>query len=320
MVSLLILLCGGISFFTPARSQLLKVPLTIGELRYELSIVPTLEGVQSMANRFCSERHAEFNVELDGNIKSNCVIPVAQYLSEAVIAQRERAVDVPAIRVPLKLGDKEFAITFQATEMGAQNMAARFCREQGTSLGLTAAAEIEGCIGRLGAYLRDAVRREVTGASLAPSSSEVATVKVSLKVGTSVFDFTWSPAVRSTRDMAQQFCSTHGPSLNVRIPEDLDSCIANVSEYLQQAAEAEMQGQTGRGVTTTATTATTAVTARVQIDANTFEFSFNPDSASARATAIKFCDTYGDKLGISRDRLETGCVEVVTSVLMKYIQ
>jgi len=317
MVSLFVLLFGSISFFT-ARSQLLKVPLTIGELRYELSLVPTLEGVQSMANRFCSERHAEFNVELDGNIKNNCVIPVAQYLSEAVIAQRERAeAEVPAIRVPLKLGDKEFAITFQATEMGAQNMAARFCREQGTSLGLTAPAEVDGCIGRLGAYLRDAVRREVTGTSLTQSSTEVATVKASLKVGASVFDFTWSPALRSTRDMAQQFCSTHGPSLNVRIPEDLDSCIANVSEYLQQAAEAEMQGQTGRGV---ATATTAAVTARVQIDANTFEFSFNPDSASARATAIKFCDTYGDKLGVSRENLETGCVAVVTSVLMKYIQ
>ncbi|MBZ4217652.1 hypothetical protein, partial [Klebsiella aerogenes] len=65
-----------------------------------------------MALRFCSERGHEVGV--DGDLKSRCVQPVAQYLSEAVIAQRAeaQASEAPAIRVPLKLGDKEFAITF----------------------------------------------------------------------------------------------------------------------------------------------------------------------------------------------------------------
>jgi len=295
-----------------AGQQTVSVPLKIGELQYDVTLVPTLEGVQSMASRFCKERHADFAVPMDGNIKSTCVTPVAQYLSEAVIAQRAeaQASEAPAIRVPLKLGDKEFTITFVATEMGAGNMARKFCAEQGPSLGFTEATVLDGCVRGLSEYLRDAVRKEVgvPGGTVA---------RVSMRVGGQTFDFSWDPTVRSTRDMAVQFCSEHGAQLNVKKDEMESSCVIPVAQYLQQAGEG--QGVAAPPPPPLPPTNTTPIKATIQIDANTFDFTFLPNSESARATALKFCDAYAVKLGILPENYETGCINVIMTTLLKYI-
>ena len=315
MSSLLLFVFSLVFLNVVAGQQTVSVPLKIGDLQYDVTLVPTLEGVQGMASRFCQERHADFAVPMDGNIKSTCVTPVAQYLSEAVIAQRaeSQASEAPTIRVPLKLGDKEFAITFVATEMGAGNMARKFCSEQGPSLGFTETTVLEGCVRGLSDYLRDAVRKEVGPPRDNRRPEGQSTVaRVSMRVSGQTFDFSWDPTLRSTRDMAVQFCSEHGAQFNVKKDDMESSCVIPVAQYLQQAVESQ-------GVAAPPPANATPIKATIQIDTNTFDFTFIPNAGSARATAAKFCDAYAIKLGILPENYEAGCINVITTTLLKYI-
>lgn len=304
--------------------SLLSVPVTIGDLQYEVELIPTMEGVRDMAKRFCRERHNDFNVEMDGNFQSNCITPVAEYLADAIektnrqLQERERAAlaastKAETIRVPLKIADNEYEITFPATEVHARHMAGLFCTERGPSIGVTAANYVDSCLRPIGDYLKDAVRKRVG----APSSTQ-SEIKVSMRVGSQIYDFSWNPAVKSVKDMSVQFCVEHGASFGVKQSNMDSNCVDPVYRYLQEAVESQNAGE-APVAPAPSSPKDELITANIQIDETTFQFKFNPTVQSAKATAVKFCYTYGDRLGLTRENLDTGCIAVILQTLINVV-
>jgi hypothetical protein len=288
--------------------ELVTVPLVAGDREYSIQLVPTFEGVQSMAAHFCVERGVEIGVTGDSLA---CRASVADYLTRSIISQRVES-QHRSIRVPLKIGSKEFSITLPANQQSAIQMARQFCSEQGASLGFTDANVNSDCVGPLSVYLADAARKEV-----APNNSaEEALLKVSMRVEGDAYDFAYNPSVRSHRDMALEFCQQHGGAYGVTL-DTLPGCVSQVATYLQQAA-ATAAAASSEKTEIKAAPAPAPVTARIQIDDNTFEFKFAPDSASARATAEQFCAKYGPQLGLLPENNE-GCVNVVLTELMRVV-
>ena len=278
------------------QQGLVSVPLKIGDLEYSVTLQPTAEGVAEMSRRFCAERASEFldDVSADGGLESVCVVPVYNYLENAVMAMK-RPDAPPTLKVPVSIGGTQYEITFPRSDIGAMRMASEFCLKEGTKIGITADTFYDRCLLPLGDYLKTAVRKEAEGQVIA----------VTMRVQGKTFEFKWDSRRQDATSMARMFCDQNGKSLGIAPQDTLSKCVAPVANYLTN--NSQQPAKPSQPVTTTAT---------LTIGGQTFKFEFEATEASVRATAAKFCTEYGARLGIPEEDLGIKCVNIIATALV----
>ena len=142
----------------------ITIKLRANEKDYEITFQPSAVSIDGVANAFCSEKGEELGVTQQSF--PECVQQISDYvmgeLQDFVNASAAPAKTQPpappagALRLPLKIGDREFAVEFVPQTVTPQQVATQFCVEQGRSLGFTEENVYE-CINPVAAYLANAI-------------------------------------------------------------------------------------------------------------------------------------------------------------------
>lgn len=322
LLRLSVALCTCICYVL-CQGGLIKTTMKVGgALEYEIEFVPTLAGVRAIARKFCDERRADFGITAD-NLLSSCLDPVVEYLDK-VVEQRQSSVGgsnggkLEEISVPLRIGEDEFLITFTATEEAASEMAVRFCKERGSTFGITDDNFQTDCVIPIGDYLRRSVPTRAIE-DLPPSPSLLNDVEVSMKIGDKIFDLAWNSKYNSAENMARQFCLQHASkSLNIAI----EACIPPVQNHLKKAGTPiDNRSRNGR-VKERAVDKKAGpqlVKAKIKIAGEEYEFRYAPTNTDALAKATEFCRETGPSLGVHEDSMEEQCVKPIVGTLVDAI-
>lgn len=324
---LTILLCLAIWLVHVVGQQggLVKTTMKVGEFgpEFEIEFLPTMAGVRAIARKFCDERRADFGITTD-NLLSSCLEPVVEYLDKVVeqrqssFGERSSSGKAQEISVPLRIGEDEFLITFTATEEAASEMAVRFCRERGTTFGITDDNFQTDCVIPIGDYLRRSVPTKAIE-ELPPSPSLLNDVEVSMKIGDKIFDLAWNSKYNSAENMARQFCLQHASqSLNIAI----EACIPPVQNHLKKAGTPiDYRSKNGRVKERAADgkSGPQLVKAKIKIAGEEYEFRYEPTKDDAIAKATEFCRETGPSLGVLEDTMDEQCVKPIVGTLVDAI-
>ena len=136
--------------------EMITVSLKVegSNLEYSISVVPTKDGVQSIAQKFCRERKEDFGITDDNLIA--CLVPVVDYLSQFVPKEPEKAPpreeDV-TVTVHMKIGGFVYNIKWDNRRTNINRVATKFCIEQGEYIKAT----FDDCLGPVEAHLMQQV-------------------------------------------------------------------------------------------------------------------------------------------------------------------
>jgi len=140
--------------------------------------------------------------------------------------------DENTVSVPLKLGEREYTLTFPATHDAANEMARKFCKEKGE---VESESGLNMCTQRLSQHLSKSVDNEKPRATTTKEnifSKKEEVIKVSLGIGGKVFDFEFEPDLESTNDAAKKFCVSQLETLNIQMNR-LHDCVQPVEDHLK---------------------------------------------------------------------------------------
>jgi hypothetical protein len=308
---------------------MMKTTMKVGDsLEYEIEFVPHREGVRSIAKRFCEQRMSDFGISTE-NLAS-CLEPVTEYLDKVVEQRRkighERgagesrgASKVADISVPLRIGEDEFIITYAPTDGAASEMAVRFCKEKGSTFGISEDNFQTDCVIPIGDYLRRSIP-EVASDDILPSQPAILNdVEVSMKIGEKIFDLAWNSKYNSAENMARQFCLQHADtSLNIAV----EDCIPPVQNHLLKAGTPiDYRRRNGKMKERKAEkkAGPELVKARIKIAGEEYEFRYQPTKEDATKKAIEFCRETGPSLGVEEDTMDAQCVEPIVDTLIDAI-
>jgi len=160
----LILILGAVVIgcfgFVIQAQEMIDVSFKIGsDLEYVIAMVPTTDGVQAIAQKFCKERKEDFGITEDNLIA--CLVPVVDYLSQFI----SKEPDNPLLReenfsVSLKAAETEFNISMQPTTEAAVATALNFCQQHGSKFGILNSTFEEECVKPVEEYLMEAAETE----------------------------------------------------------------------------------------------------------------------------------------------------------------
>ena len=299
---------------------MITVSLKVGEnLEYDISMVPTMDGVQSIAQKFCQERKEDFGITEENLIA--CLDPVVDYLSQFVPKEPEKQVPREEdFSVPLKVGDTEFKISLQPNAEAAVATALTFCENHGARFGITEATFMEDCLNPVGEYLKGAAETEAKARAVRRSqlaeAEEAARqlaalpddVTVPMKIGGLTYSLAWNSRRTNARNIAIKFCTEQGEAINA----SFDDCLGPVEAHLtQQAALVKQEKQPAP-----AAEDLRVVKAKVDVAGREYEFRFEPTEVDALRVARGFCTDRGAELGVQAAQAEQQCVRPVLKVLM----
>ena len=149
----LLLVALAVVLYVANSQEMVTVPLSVGENTFDIQFVPTEQGVRDITTQFCEQRGADFGITDAANMDV-CTVPVmnnlAQYIkqpeseseseSAAPVAQQQASMpSISEIKVPLKIGESEYEISFEPTAAGASSVAVKFCQ---VSLSLSLGIEV----------------------------------------------------------------------------------------------------------------------------------------------------------------------------------
>ena len=148
----------------------ITIKLRANEKDYEITFQPSAVSIDGVANAFCSEKGEELGVTQESF--TECVRQISDYVmrelqlfvseSSTQASSQSRGPSAGAMRLPLKIGEKEFAVEFLPQEVTPQQVATQFCIEQGRSLGFTE-ENIQECVNPVAAYLARAIEERIKG-------------------------------------------------------------------------------------------------------------------------------------------------------------
>jgi len=312
---------GCLGFVVQAQEmEMVNVSLKVGEnLEYDISMIPTMDGVRSISQKFCQERRGDFGIAEDNLIA--CIEPVMDYLSQYVPKKPE--VPVPQeedFTVPLKVGETEFKIKLQPNEEAAVATALTFCEDHGARFGITEATFVEDCLNPVGAYLKGAAEAEAKAragrraqlAEAEEAARQLAAlpddVTIPMKIAGLTYSIAWNSRRTNARNIAIKFCTEQGENINA----SFDDCLGPVEAHLTQQAALLLQSKEPAPVAEDLR----VVKAKVDVAGREFEFRFEPTEADALRVARGFCSDRGAELGVQAALAEQQCVKPVLKVLM----
>ena len=306
--------------------KMITTKMKVGsDLEYEIEFVPNSAGVRYIANRFCEERRGDFGISFANMV--SCTEPVIEYL-DSVLERRaagrgaEEVEPVGELSVPLKIGEEEFLITYEATEEAALEMAVRFCTERGDTFGISEANFQVDCVVPIGDYLRRSIPTRPdnndSNDGLPPPPSLLNDVEVSMKIGEKIFDLSWNSRYNTPENMARQFCLEHAKQ-NLNIP--VEDCIVPVLNHLVKAATPiDPRGKLGKvSERSPEKSEPQLVKAKINIAGKEYEFRYEPTRDDATKKANEFCRETGPSLGVEPDTVQQQCVRPIVNTLMDAI-
>ena len=142
----------------------ITIKLRANEKDYEITFQPSAVSIDGVANAFCSEKGGELGVteqsfpECVRQISDYIMRELQDFVNASTTPARAQPPAPPAgtMRLPLKIGDREFAVEFVPQNVTPQQVATQFCVEQGRSLGFSEENVFE-CINPVAAYLANAI-------------------------------------------------------------------------------------------------------------------------------------------------------------------
>lgn len=323
-----------------SAQDLITVPLKVGDgLEYEVSLVPTAEGVKSITKMFCNERMSDFGIT-EENIDI-CIEPVESYLSQYIPqeaktdATTEQQELEPDMTLPLKVGDQEFEISIQPNADAAVATAITFCQQHGAKFGVTEETFLENCLNPVGEYLKSAAEAEAAtraerrrilleaDARARQLALEPDDIEVPMKIADLAFNIAWNSRRSNAKDMAIKFCTEHGDMINA----GFEDCLPPVEEHLTKQAEIQMSQNAAAAAANENNAATVAaadevriVKAKVDIAGEEFEFRFEPSEADALKVSTDFCADNGVALGVAAETIEVQCIKPILRVLLNALE
>lgn len=327
-LAVVLALCTWVSF----AQDLITVPLKIGEgLEYEVSLLPTIDGVNQITQMFCAERKGDFGIT-DENIDA-CLEPVHSYLSQYIPAAAKPAaqeVSEPDMLIPLKVGEQEFEISIQPNADSAVATAITFCQQHGTKFGVTEETFIENCLNPVGEYLKAAAEKEAAVRSdrrekLAEAEArarqlalEPDDVEVPMKIGDLAYNIGWNSKRTDAKNMAIKFCTEQGDAIGAGFQD----CLGPVEEHLtaQSASQLARRAAPAMDGVTGVDEELRIVKAKVEIAGEEFEFRFEPSEADALQVATSFCVDNGSALGVQAETIEVQCIKPILKVLLNALE
>jgi len=310
---------GCLGFVVQAQ-EMITVSLKVGEgLEYDISMIPTMDGVRSISQKFCSERKEDFGITEENLIA--CLDPVVDYLSQFV--PKEPEAEVPSeedFSVPLKVGETEFKISLQPNADAAVATALTFCRDHGARFGITEATFMEDCLNPVGEYLKGAAETEAKAratrkaqlAEAEQAARQLAAlpddVTIPMKIAGLTYSIAWNSQRTNARNIAIKFCTEQGESINA----SFEDCLGPVEAHLTQQAALLLQDKKPVQVAEDLR----VVKAKVDVGGREYEFRFEPTETDALRVARGFCTDRGAELGVQAAQSEQQCVKPVLKVLM----
>ena len=149
--------CFG--FFVQAQ-EMVNVSFKMGpDVEHVIAMIPTTDGVQAVAQKFCEERKEDFGFTEDNLIA--CLVPIVDYLKQFVPKEPDNLLSREEnFSVSFKVAGTEFNISMQPNTEAAVATAVVFCQQHGTKFGIQEATFVEECIKPVEEYLREAADTE----------------------------------------------------------------------------------------------------------------------------------------------------------------
>lgn len=217
------------------------IQLKVNEIDYEITFQPSAVSIEAVASTFCQEKAPELGVTTE--TLSNCVTQINAYimqqLKDYVDANSKQQMMMPApgtppMRVPLRIGDRDFTVEFVHQLTTPQQVATQFCVEQGASLGFTTET-VAGCIDPVQNYLANAISSQLS--ATAGAESKAKPFEVSLMIGSEEFKLAFDPYTVSARTAAGQFCGEKGYSFGITQENVMTACVAPVQKLIQESID-----------------------------------------------------------------------------------
>lgn len=337
----LLLVALAVVLYVANSQEMVTVPLTVGENTFDIQFVPTEQGVRDITTQFCEQRGADFGITDAANMDV-CTVPVmnnlAQYIkqpeseseseSAAPVAQQQASMpSISEIKVPLKIGESEYEISFEPTAAGASSVAVKFCQEQGSSFGITKENFNEACLIPIEGFLNKAaedntrvkrelqVKQEALAAEEAALASMPDDVMVNMQIGEYVFDVAWNSKRTNAKNMAIKFCNEQSAALNI----GFEDCVVPVEKHLSESSATQVDPQ-GEAVQEAAKASTKIVKAKVNVAGKEYEFRFEQSEADALKVATHFCRDQGPALGVKPETADAQCVKPILNTLLAALE
>jgi hypothetical protein len=141
----------------------IQVKLKVNEIDFEITFRPSAVTIEEVANAFCTDKGNELGVT-DATY-AGCVDEINKYLLRELVdyveSQTPKAASAASqdkpMRLPMRVGDRDYTVEFVPQRVTAQEIATQFCIEQGASLGFTNES-IQECIAPIASYLSSAIQ------------------------------------------------------------------------------------------------------------------------------------------------------------------
>mmetsp|Transcript_9022 Transcript_9022/g.9069 ORF Transcript_9022/g.9069 Transcript_9022/m.9069 type:complete len:754 (+) Transcript_9022:119-2380(+) len=357
-----------------------------GGMRYEIRFNPSTVSPAAMASTFCSQQATAIGITADampGCVKSVSEYLYKVLQGQTGVSERERERQEESVseglkqetsattattttstgaeqqsdsinvsepvtfQVTVKIGEKEYDISFQPSVVTAEAAAASFCRDEGGSFGITAET-LGDCVRAVSEFLTRALKsrkadpaQEQTAEKEAGAAYEktktasdeemVRALSVTLSVMGNDYDITFRPEVTSAATAATTFCSERATEFGL-IPETLPACVGSVRDALAVAMEKELGiksdfvAQTSSDVSTPEKTGmeggqtprvpapATALKVMLSVNEKPYDITFQPNVVTTEAAATSFCRDQGAAFGITPATF-SDCVASVSKFL-----
>jgi hypothetical protein len=138
-----------------------QVKLRVNEIDYEITFQPSAVSIEAVANEFCTEKSQELGVTQE--TLSACIAQINAYVLQQLKSYVETNTQTATaqnndelMRVPLRIGDREYTVEFIPMQTTPNQIATQFCIEVGASLGFTN-ENIGECISPVQSYLTQVI-------------------------------------------------------------------------------------------------------------------------------------------------------------------
>jgi len=207
------------------------------------------------------------------------------------------------LSVQLKVREDEFTLSFPISEVGAEQMAARFCVEKRAIFSSAKTEEdlVEQCYVPIGDYLKQSVAKHL---GLLPDR------KAQLNIDGTIHEVEWNSITTTTRQAAMKFCK-----------ED-QVCALAVDEQLSRSAAISSKLEAKKGNSNKAKEKRVE-TLRVKVDIGNekqHEFVFENDKKSAYLAAKEYCVAQRASLDDKdKNAFHRLCVKPITDILYRLV-
>ena len=200
-----------------AAKNTIVVPVTISDIKFDVTFRTDQSSASDMAIRLCSEHAGALGVTKE--TLPACVGPVSKYLQTAV----DEFVRQRTVAFRMKLEGLEFDISIRRDLMSAVDMGLKLCRENAKALNVDD-SNFQNCVRVTGDFIQSKIN-EVTRAQQ---------IKVPIKIGNLDTVLEIVPTLEEVEKVARKACSAESRAQTGIQEADVPACAQGVVGYVRK--------------------------------------------------------------------------------------